>query len=290
MPTSKSKAGGSSNDEDLAIGLGVTLGFLAIAIPAVIFWIIWRRRRRTGRYYLREGTPAPEDSPTWESGKDEKPFGPDESANGSIGAPAEGYSRGEYSTEVAGKGTRDMEPPATSNSNPPEPPLFFENPSLRQGGERTSYEQPGFQNPSLRHGSQRTSYEQPFYTPAEGRSFSFAETDGTQSTYIPDEPPPVPPTDTAQQDFGAPRPESGTLNQNPFSEGDRPASMQDVGTGFVSGQDESQRDSGMSPIHYPPSSEVDRFDFSGLEDQSRPHSEGSWMSSGLRKDGRFELQ
>ena len=235
----------------MAIGLGLGLGFLAFVLLVVLFWSLWRRRRRTGDYF-RGRTPTPEPDNARDSQTDAK-SSPDEAAY---------ISPGVVKDEDEG-----IEAPMSTYLNP----------------------RPAFLNPSLRQGSQATSYDQPFYTPAEGRSFSFNYSDDgeqdEQDTRVADLPPSLPPIPAQWQGLDLHPQDGDSHRQNPFSEDN---SIQDVGLGYVTTNDDEMRPI-PEPVHYPSNAEVDRFDFTDAGKKPlNPQSEDDWFAK-EGKYGRHEL-
>ncbi|KAK5137345.1 hypothetical protein LTR08_008922 [Meristemomyces frigidus] len=52
----------TSSDKKLGIIIGVVVGAIAVAVLGVVFCCLWRRKRRSGAYFQRRGTPSISDS------------------------------------------------------------------------------------------------------------------------------------------------------------------------------------------------------------------------------------
>lgn len=238
---------GVRSDKKLGIIIGCVVGAVAFAVGGIVFCCLWRRKKATGRYFLRRATPSITDSDidTWRS-----PLQPTAS-NLSSGPSREWEDHEKYNS-------------ASTQERAAPPPMAMHPAYVRH------------------YSSQSTSDENPFYTPQERSEHHYEmegdrmhrnELDGagevsshrrSSSSVRRVSRPPTPFSPMAMMGLSS-APHHEHDQSNPFgSPEDNEAD--DVISPIIPARSSERRYSPM--VHYPSWSEVSEFDFSG-EGRSR---------------------
>lgn len=245
------------NDKRLGIILGVVIGSVAIAVMAVLFWCLARRRRRTGSFFMRRSTLSASSTRSRRLG--------------AFGA----------SPYVSGGSSRR---PNMSEMRQNEPALL--RPAvLHHHSSRSTSEDNPFYTPLERRSGLLDQHE------LEGRRVEQSELDHNEpahrrsSSSVRDARPPTPFSPAMMQRT---RDRSQQQQpQNPFSSAEDPEGNNTVSP-ILPSKSFEQRNSPM--IHYPSIDEVSEFDFAG-DGRNRASVDGKigWHPVKERIYGRHEL-
>ncbi|KAK5123067.1 hypothetical protein LTR85_003263 [Meristemomyces frigidus] len=224
-----------TSDKKLGIVIGVVVGSVAFAVLALVFCCLWRRKKATGRYFLRRPTPSITDSDldTWRSPMQQE-----------TSTLSSGPSR-EWTDKYNRMSTQERLAP----------PMAMHPAYLRQ------------------YSSQSTSEENPFFTPQEspdhhemeGDQMHHNELDASEgpsqrrssSSFRRLSRPPTPFSPMAMMGLSsAPQQQ----NHNPFTSPED-EEADDVISPIIPSRSPERRHSPM--VHYPSWSEVSEFDFTG---------------------------
>ena len=260
----------SMSDKTLAIVLGVVISLVAVLVMAIVFCCLWRRRKRTGSFFMSRRSPSVASSRGWV---------PPRSNPNEYGT----------TTYVTGGGSSHLntKQPLVSTMPRGNTPDMSMHPALHGQNSRSTSDENPFYTPEER------SMMHPSHHEIDGQEIQHAELDHHEpsqrrsSSSFRHSRPPTPFSPMMMQQMPGPtqRPQ---LHVNPFSSPED-AEADDTVSPIVPTKSPERRYSPM--VHYPSLDEVSQFSFSG-DERDRRYDDGGdgWRRSRpQRSNGTFEL-
>lgn len=265
----KSPDNGGISDKKLAIILGVVLGVVALAVMALVFFCLHRRKEDNGSFFLRRTTPSMRSNGSWMPGG---------SRNDALGT-----------TTYISAGSSD-----------PYQPKYAQATVIPRGDTPPISAHPAFMH---NESSRSTSEDNPFYTPDERPmanhnpyeldSQQIQEADYAQvpnrrsSSSMREDRPPTPFSPLMMMQMPGPAAKA-QIHQNPFASPEDAEADDVVSPILPPTRNPERRYSPM--VHYPSWDEVSAFSFSGDERDGRQEDGGDgWRPERERRTGRYEL-